>query len=254
MKKRIIPSLLLNQGTNVCLSKQFSPWRTIGALTQNLRLHVQRSADELLIINLNCAGNPETVISPRIFSIVRNEVDIPIAYAGGISCVDSAITCINSGFDKVFVTSMLLDKPTEIAEISNIIGAQSLGVCIPYKRSDGHQYLWDYRQKSLTNILLSDALRTALSVGAGEVVLYNIDSDGTLQGLDLSVIELLQALDVDVPILLAGGAGSASHFSSALAADEVQGVIAGSIFALTKDTPLTIREHCIAHGIAMRRP
>ena len=254
MKKRIIPSLLLNQGTNVCLSKQFSPWRTIGALTQNLRLHVQRSADELLIINLNCAGFSESVISPRIFSIVRNEVDIPIAYAGGISSVNSAITCINSGFDKVFVTSLLFDRPTEIERISNIIGAQSLGVCIPYKTVGGHHYLWDYRQKCLTRILLSHALTTALSVGVGEIVLYNTECDGTLQGLDLSVIKVLQTLDANVPILLAGGAGSASDFSSALSTDEVHGVVAGSIFALTKDTPLTIRDHCLSHGIAMRRP
>ena len=164
MKKRIIPSVLLNQGTNVCLSKQFTPWRTIGALTQNLRLHVKRSADELLIINLNCAGKSESVISPRIFSIVRNEVDIPIAYAGGISCVDSAIACINSGFDKVFVTSLLIDRPAEVQMISNIIGAQSVGVCIPYLALDGHHYLWDYRQKSITNILVRDLFTTAVSV------------------------------------------------------------------------------------------
>ena len=118
-------------------------------------------------------------------------------------------------------------------------------------KSQMSYYLWDYRQK-VSYQHPSDALGTALSVGAGEVVLYNADSARALQGLDLSRLTL-QALDVDVPILLAGGAGSASHIS-ALSADEVQGVVAGSIFALTEDTPLTIREHCIAHGIAMRRP
>ena len=168
--------------------------------------------------------------------------------------MESAIACINSGFDKVFVTSLLLDQPSEIEKISKIIGTQSLGVCIPYRTSDDRHYLWDYRQKSLTNTLLIDALNTALSVGAGEIVLYNTQSDGTLQGLDLSVIEILKVLDLDVPILLAGGAGSASDFSAALSTEAVQGVVAGSIFALTKDTPLTIRDHCLAHGIAMRRP
>ena len=108
MKKRIIPSILLSKGSNVCLSRNFVPWRTIGALTQNLRLHVQRGADELLIINLDCAGMSRKLPSSRIFSIVRNEVDIPIAYAGGIDSIETAIACINGGFDKVYTTSLFL--------------------------------------------------------------------------------------------------------------------------------------------------
>ena len=64
MKKRIIPAILLNQGTQVSLSLNYSPWRSVGALVQNLRLHVARGADELLIINLNKTSNTGFNISP----------------------------------------------------------------------------------------------------------------------------------------------------------------------------------------------
>ena len=82
MKKRIIPSILLRGGTQVCLSQGFSPWRTVGALAQNIRLHVQRSADELLITNLDQAGSKNFVLSERVLRLVRQEIDIPVAYAG----------------------------------------------------------------------------------------------------------------------------------------------------------------------------
>jgi len=254
MKKRIIPSILVNQGTNVFLSRQFSPWRSIAALTQNLRLHVQRHADELLLINLNCAGHPDPLISPRIFSIVRNEVDIPIAYAGGISSLNAASNCINSGFDKVYVTSLLHDNPAEIEKISAVIGNQSLGLCIPYQLHNNSHFVWDYRNREFTDLSLKEALIMALNLGVGEVLLYNSEYDGSLNGLDMSITQLIKDLNLPIPILLAGGAGSPEHFSSALLTDQIQGVVAGSIFALTQETPLTIRDHCLKLGIQMRRP
>jgi len=254
MKKRIIPSILIKGGSNVCLSKEFSPWRTIGALTQVLRLHVQRGADELLLINLDSAGLTDQLPSQRIFSIVRNEVDIPISYAGGITSPESAIACINSGFDKVYLTSTFLDQQDKIQSISKVIGAQSLGICLPYRRSSGRYYVWDYRQSEAQNTELETAIQMACKYGAGEVLLYNSKNDGTLKGIDSSLYNELDWEKLTLPILLAGGAAKHDDFSIALSHPKIQGVVAGSIFALTDATPLTIRKHCLDAGIPMRRP
>ena len=188
MKKRIIPSILLSKGSNVCLSREFSPWRTIGALTQILRLHVQRGADELLVINLDSAGIFDELPSQRIFSIIRNEVDIPIAYAGGIASPQSAIACINSGFDKVYLTSIFLDTPGQVNDIASVIGVQSLGICLPFRRNNDQYLIWDYRSKEFTNLDLRDAVHMAVNAGAGEILLYDVDSDGSLGGLDSTLL------------------------------------------------------------------
>ena len=105
MKKRVIPSILLKGGTNGRLSQSFAPWRSVGALAQQLRLHINRNCDELLIIDLNNAGSKSFTLSNRILSLVRQEVDVPISYAGGISSSLDASVCINAGFDKVYITS-----------------------------------------------------------------------------------------------------------------------------------------------------
>lgn len=254
MKKRIIPSILLNKGSNACLSRGFSPWRTIGALTQNLRLHVHRGADELLLINLDCAGAFGQLPSERVFSIVRNEVDIPIAYAGGVASIEGAISCINSGFDKVYLTSFFLDRPDQIQFIADVIGSQSLGICLPYQNINGQYFVWDYRSRQVMGLGLKDAFQMAISNGAGEILFYNSQADGSLEGLDLSLYRELELEEATVPILMAGGAGRPEHFSEALLQPKIQGVVAGSIFALTESTPLTIRQHCLDVGISMRRP
>jgi len=257
MKKRIIPSILLRGGTNVSLSQKFKPWRTVGALAQQLRLHVRRNCDELLIINTDLAGSPSFSCSQRLLSLIRQEVDIPIAYAGGISSAQDAASCINAGFDKVYLTSAFIDNASVVSAVASMIGSQSTGVCLPYRRSvSGDVPLcWDFRADELrTDLPLLETLQTAIASGAGEVLLYNVDYDGSLQGLDVSLLNLLENTCISVPVLMAGGAGASEHVSAALTSPAVQGVVAGSIFALTQETPATIRSHCESIGIAMRRP
>jgi imidazole glycerol-phosphate synthase subunit HisF len=255
MKKRIIPSILLRGGTQVCLSQSFSPWRTVGALAQNLRLHVQRSADELLIINLDQAGSQQFVPPERVLRLVRQEVDIPVAYAGGIKSASDAASCINAGFDKVFVTSAFLDDPTVVRKIADIIGTQSLGIVLPYVRMgvDGEARIWDYRTRTITESILSPTIEALVGLGAGEILLHDVTRDGALSGFDPLIVSDVAKLRPPIPILLAGGAGDASHISCVLNSPWIQGVAASSIFALTPATPVTIRKYCDSLGIPMRR-
>jgi len=257
MKKRIIPSILLRGGTNVSISQQFTPWRTVGALAQQLRLHVRRQCDELLVINLDLAGSYEYQCPQRLLSLVRQEVDIPIAYAGGISSPDDAASCINAGFDKVYMTASFLDDHQSIASVASVVGSQSVGICLPYRRSnlESMPMIWDYRLSVTSDKMsLLDAIASALESGAGELMLYDVDRDGSLQGLDISLVADLYKCGISIPVLLAGGAGAPKHFSAALANPVIQGVVAGSIFSLTQETPSTIRAHCEQSGIRMRRP
>jgi cyclase len=257
MKKRIVPSILLRGGTNVSISQQFMPWRTVGALAQQLRLHVCRQCDELLIINLDLAGSSRYVSSRRLLSLVRQEVDVPIAYVGGISSSDHAASCINAGFDKIYITASFLDDRQIVASIASVVGSQSVGVCLPYRREDPKSMpmVWDYRVAAIRQDLgLFDAIKSAIDSGAGEILLYDVDRDGSLRGLDVALAADLDERKISIPVLLAGGAGAAEHFSEAFATPVIQGVVAGSIFSLTQETPSTIRAHCEQNGIRMRRP
>jgi cyclase len=254
MKKRIIPSILLRGGTQVCLSQNFTPWRTVGVLAQNLRLHVQRSADELLLINLDQAGNQQFVRPERVLRLIRQEVDIPIAYAGGIRSASDAATCINAGFDKVYVTSAFLDDPSVAQSIADVIGSQSLGLILPYMRSsEGEARVWDYRSRSFTDSILQMTIKASIGLGVGEIVLHDVSRDGTLSGFDPLILADVEKCQPTISILLAGGAGDADHICQVLGSPWIQGIAASSIFSLTQSTPVTIRKHCTSHAIQMRR-
>jgi len=255
MKKRIIPSILLRGGTQVCLSQQFTPWRTVGVLAQNLRLHVKRSADELLIINLDQAGSCNQFVCPeRVLRLIRQDVDIPISYAGGIRTAADAALCINAGFDKVYITSAFIDDPTALKSIADVVGSQSLGLIFPYMRKDdGGMRVWDYRTRLFTNSTVQLSIETSVTLGVGEVILYDVSRDGTLTGFDPLVVADVEKCQPSIPILLAGGAGDADDICRVLSSPWIQGITASSIFALTEATPVTIRQRCVDHNIPMRR-
>ena len=141
-----------------------------------------------------------------------------------------------------------------VHQISNVIGVQSLGICLPFRTRGDEYFVWDYRTSTSANLNLSDAIHLAIGAGSGEILLYDIDADGSLRGLNPFIHSDLSLDKFSVPILLAGGAGENVHFSSALSQSNIQGVVAGSVFALTDATPLTIRQHCLDAGILMRRP
>jgi cyclase len=256
MKKRIIPSLLLSGGsTNVCLSQSFKPWRTIGTLAQQLKLHVSRNCDELLVINLNNMESSGFSLPTRVVNLVASSVDIPIGYAGGINSSLDAAYCINNCFDKVFLTTSFLNDPSILSNIARLLGSQSIGVILPYKYDDvtGHRFLWDFKLKQLLyDKPLEKFILLSSELGVGEIVLFDVTRDGSLSGLDISIIPILRDLHTSIPILLAGGAGTADHIAQALSCEFIQGVVASSIFALTQETPTTLREFCIGLSIPMR--
>lgn len=257
MKKRIIPSILLQEGsTNACLSQEFSPWRTVGTLAQQLKLHVSRGCDELLIINPQPSFNDLLPFSDRISKLIINNTDIPVACSGGIRDQATASECINKCFDKIFLTSSFLDSPKVLSEIASVVGVQSVGVCLPYRciGESNNRFVWDFaRRECLTENPLQHYIQKASEFGAGEILLYSVDRDGTLDGFDEQILPLLQACELSRPVLLGGGAGKSEHFINVLRSELVQGVVASSIFSLTQETPSTLRSFCLEHGIPMRK-
>jgi cyclase len=257
MKKRIIPSILLKSGsTNACLSQEFSPWRTVGTLAQQLKLHVSRGCDELLVINPQPSFKGLLPFSDRLSKLISNNTDIPVAYSGGIRNQATASECINKCFDKVFLTTSFLDSPDILSEIASIVGVQSVGVCLPYRclGESTNRFVWDFaRRVFLTENPLEYYIQMASECGAGEILLYSVDRDGTLVGFDEQILSLLQSCDLSRPVLLGGGAGKPEHFVNVLSSDLVQGVVASSIFSLTQETPSTLRGFCLDHGIPMRK-
>jgi len=251
MKKRIIPSILLSKGTEVSLSQNFKPWRTCGTLAQNLKLHCSRDADELLIINLGLDFKSQSF--QRILNLIRKEVDIPISYVGGVDSAEVAIELINQGFDKVMCSELVIKNQTIIEQISSTLGSQSVGLVIPYYIYCGIRYLYNWREMKVSDLVLEDVLSSNIVDSCGDIVLHCVNKDGLLEGMDEEIIRILENQNIKNPIVLAGGAERKESIYKVLDNNEINGVSMASIFALTEETPSTVRKYCIEKGLKMRR-
>jgi cyclase len=252
MKKRIIPTLLIDGGGKVVTSHHFSPWRTVGLLMQSLRLHDQREADELLILDIN-ARMENRIISNRILEKISENLKIPVTVGGGISGVEIAKHYIFSGADKVCLNSHCLDNPGIVEALASNLGAQAVVVKVDYVWHEGSPRIFDYRDKSLRNIDFMSYLQQLTQSGCGELILSAVANDGTFGGFDTQILSYLDGQSLTVPLILSGGAGCPSDFAVAFATRAVSGLSASSIFAFSEHTPKTIRAFCSQKGVPMRR-
>jgi len=69
-------------------------------------------------------------------------------------------------------------------------------------------------------------------MGAGELVINNIDRDGSLEGFDTDLIDLVHN-SIDIPITVLGGAGGSEDFEKLSKRYNILGMAAGSLFVLT---------------------
>jgi len=251
MKKRIIPLVLIDAGGKAVISKQFDPWRTVGMLTQSLRMHDQRGADELMILDI-FATKESRIISPRLMKIISDNVRIPVTIGGGIRTLASAKSYINSGADKICLNSIVIDDIEILSQLSSTLGSQAVVVNINYIWKDGCPFVFDYRDKSILNVDFSMYINNVVEHGAGEIIITSVYEDGSLNGFDHKMIEYLDQLNLPVPIIISGGGANPDHYFHALS-QNISAATGGTIFSLTEHTPKTLRIFCDLSGLLMRK-
>ena len=89
------------------------------------------------------------------------------------------------------------------------------------------------------------------SLGAGEILLTSIDTDGTEYGYD---IELTKAIceAVRIPVIASGGCGEPKHMSSVFKRTDVDAALAASIFHYDKYSVDKVKKYLKKNGIKIR--
>ena len=89
------------------------------------------------------------------------------------------------------------------------------------------------------------------SLGAGEILLTSIDTDGTEYGYD---IELTKAIceAVRIPVIASGGCGTPEHMSCVFKRTDVDAALAASIFHYDKYSVDKVKKYLKKKGIRIR--
>lgn len=252
LKKRLIFTLLYDDGYFM-LSRNFRLQKVGDLSWLNINYNfakVAYSIDELVILDVTRKGRNLQKFCATIKEL-SEKCFIPIAAGGGLESAESARRLLQSGADKVVINSALFSGEDVQGKIAREFGQSSVVASLDLKRSiDGDWEIWtmngQVRQEGNTRDWISRILESEV----GEVYFNSIDKDGTAQGLDLDVLDLLPE-SVKKPVIVAGGAGNSSHLLTALQDIRVDAVATANLFNFVGDGLQRARELLVRQGIIL---
>ena len=232
LSRRIIPCLDVREG-RVVKGVRFRDHVDMGDIVELALRYRDQGADELVFYDIGASPEGRSVDHAWVERVARL-LDIPFCVAGGIADVDTARRVLHAGADKISVNSPALQRPALVSELADAFGVQCVVVGIDsIREADGQ---WRVRTNtgdpSRTRALAVrtlDWIAEAQRLGAGEIVLNCMDSDGVRRGYDIAQLqEARQACQV--PLVASGGAGAMLHFAEAFEQADVDGALAASVF------------------------
>ena len=232
LSRRIIPCLDVRDG-RVVKGVRFRDHVDMGDIVDLALRYRDAGADELVFYDIGASPEGRSVDHGWV-QRVSSLLDIPFCVAGGIRDVATARAVLHAGADKISINSPALERPALVSELANAFGVQCVVVGVDsIREADG-----EWRVRSNTGdpsktralpIRTLDWVVEAQRLGAGEIVLNCMDSDGVRRGYDLEQLQAARALCA-VPLVASGGAGEMQHFADVFRQAAVDGALAASVF------------------------
>lgn len=201
---RLIAKLEI-KGNNVVKPVRFEGLRVMGKPAELAAKYAQ-NADELLYIDTVASLYGRNQLEPLLEETVQ-DVFVPICVGGGVQSIADVRRLLRAGADKIAINTAAIKRPQLIKEITDRVGSQAIVVSIEAKRREGGWEAYTDNGRERTG---KDAVRwafEAVELGAGEILLTSVDSDGTRKGFDLELIKQI-APQVPIPVTVCGGMGS----------------------------------------------
>ncbi|HYG05062.1 MAG TPA: imidazole glycerol phosphate synthase subunit HisF [Stenotrophomonas sp.] len=232
LSRRIIPCLDVRDG-RVVKGVRFRDHVDMGDIVELALRYRDQGADELVFYDIGASPQGRSV-DYRWVERVARLIDIPFCVAGGIGDVETARAVLHAGADKISINSPALGRPQLISELADAFGEQCVVIGIDSVRdADGQwrvrRYTGDPDKTQALPMRTLDWIDEVQRLGAGEIVLNCMDSDGVRRGYDVEQLQQARAR-CRVPLVASGGAGEMAHFAAVFEQADVDGALAASVF------------------------
>ena len=207
--KRIIPCLDVKNG-RVVKGTNFQGLNDVSSPIELAKYYSDNGADELVFYDITASFEERKLFTDILCEVAKN-VFIPLTVGGGINTVDDFDRVLKCGADKVSVNSGAIKNPELIREAAQKYGNQCVVISADVKRVDGQFMVFAKGGRENTGMEAISWIKKCVDLGAGEVVVNSIDTDGVKGGFDIELLKLVCEA-VNVPVIASGGAGSIQHF------------------------------------------
>ena len=207
--KRIIPCLDVRDG-RVVKGVNFEGLSDVSSPVGLAKFYSDNGADELVFYDITASAEGRALFTD-ILKEVAETIFIPLTVGGGINTVDDFDRVLKCGADKVSVNSGALKNPSLIYEAAKKYGNQCVVISADVKRENGQFTVYAKGGREKTDLEAVSWIKKCVDMGAGEVVLNSIDTDGVKGGFDLEMLDAVCSA-VNVPVIASGGAGKKEDF------------------------------------------
>jgi len=246
--KRIIPCLDVTGG-RVVKGVNFVNLRDAGDPVELAARYNDQGADELVFLDITASSDARVTMVDVVARTAR-EVFIPLTVGGGIREVEDARRILHAGADKVSVNTAAVRRPELISELSREFGAQAVVLAIDARRNTGGG--WNVFTRGGRDDEGIDAIewaRRGEELGAGEILLTSMDTDGVQTGFDCVLTRAVREA-TRVPVIASGGAGKPEDFLEVLR--DADAALAASIFHYGTYTVADLKTFLAANGETVR--
>lgn len=251
LTKRIIPCLDVKNG-KVVKGINFVGLKEVGDPVELAQKYYEQGADELVFLDITATHEGRDTMV-QVVEQVASSIYMPFTVGGGLKTIEDIKRVLRAGADKVSLNSAAVKNPDLIAQGAQIFGNQCIVLAIDAKaRVD--QSGWNvviHGGRIDTGIDLLEWVQTGVSLGAGEILLTSMDTDGVKQGYDLKMLQAVRNI-TNVPVIASGGCGSLEHFAEVFETDVADAALAASLFHYDELSVQDVKAYLQKKGIPVR--
>lgn len=250
LAKRIIPCLDVRDG-KVVKGINFVGIKEVGDPVECAAEYDRQSADEIVFLDIT-ASNEGRGTMLDVVRRTAQKVFVPLTVGGGIRTIDDFRDTLRAGADKVSVNSAAVKNPQLIKEAADIFGCQCVVVAIDAKKcEDGHYTVVINGGRIDMGIDAVEWAKKAEELGAGEILLTSMDTDGVKGGFDLDMLNAVCSV-VKIPVIASGGCGKLEHFTEVFEKTNSSAALAASLFHYKELTVGQVKRELARHDIPVR--
>jgi cyclase len=250
LTKRIIPCFDVAEG-RVVKGISFVELRDAGDPVELAGVYEEQGADELVFLDITASSDDRQTVYDMV-ARVADQVFIPFTVGGGVRSADDVRVLLELGADKVSLNTAAIADPEVVARCAERFGSQNIVVAIDGKGvAEGRWEVYTHGGRRPTGIDALEWAKRVVELGAGELLLTSMDTDGHLTGYDLPLTRAVSEA-VEVPVIASGGCGEPRHMAEAIIEGKADAVLAASIFHFGTYSIMETKEYLAARGIPMR--